>query len=89
MVWNILTVLLFGLVAGLIARFLVPGRDPMGLLGTIVLGVAGSFLGGFLYNYFLGAGDDLFGPSGWIGSIGGAIVLLILMRLFGLRGGDD
>ena len=46
----IIVLLIVGLIAGALARLLVPGRDPIGLLGTIVLGVLGSFLGGFILN---------------------------------------
>lgn len=90
-VWTVVSYSVFGLVAGLIARFLVPGRDPMGLIGTIVLGIAGSFGGGFAWNLFVnGSSDPLaFEPANFIGSIGGAIVLLLLMRIFGLRSKDD
>lgn len=81
----------FGLVAGLVARFLVPGPDPMGLIGTILLGVTGSFGGGFVYNLYVNGSDDpwAFEPSNFVGSVVGAIVLLILLRLFGLRGDRD
>ncbi|MBX2798988.1 MAG: GlsB/YeaQ/YmgE family stress response membrane protein [Myxococcales bacterium] len=81
--YTVIGFLVFGLVAGLVARFLVPGRDPMGLIGTMVLGIVGSFVGGFVYNFFMDGSGDLLSTSGWIGSIAGAVVLLILMRLFG------
>lgn len=68
--------ILFGLVIGLIARGLVPGTQKMGCLRTILLGVAGSFIGG-LFGYFL-KGGDLIQSSGWIGSIVGAIILLVI-----------
>jgi len=89
--WTVLGYAVFGLVAGLIARFLVPGRDPMGLFGTILLGVAGSFGGGFAWNLLVNGSDDpmSFEPANFIGSIGGAIVLLLLIRILGLRGGRD
>lgn len=64
----------FGLVAGAIARLLVPGRQPLGCLGTMLLGVVGSFAGGFL-NYLLRGGDPL-QPSGMLLSILGAILVL-------------
>ncbi|MEN0061110.1 MAG: GlsB/YeaQ/YmgE family stress response membrane protein [Myxococcota bacterium] len=93
MVWTILSYSGFGLLAGLIARFLVPGRDPMGLIGTILLGIAGSFGGGFAWNLLVNQSSDpmAFEPANLVGSIGGAIVLLILIRVLGLRGGgkDD
>ncbi len=79
----IITVLIVGLLAGAIARLLVPGKQHMSILGTIVLGVVGSLVGGFL-GYVLfhkDAGDGFLQPAGIIGSIIGAIiVLLIWMR---------
>jgi uncharacterized membrane protein YeaQ/YmgE (transglycosylase-associated protein family) len=74
---NILGWLLFGLVVGAIAKFLMPGRDPGGWIVTILLGIAGSFVGGFLAS-MLGHGEQ---TAGWIGSIIGAIVLLFIYRL--------
>ena len=78
---TIVTWLVFGAIVGIIARFLMPGPDPMGGLGTIVLGVIGSFIGGFLSQLLL-AGNAAFPPpsSGWIGSIIGALVALALYR---------
>jgi len=78
---------IFGLLAGLIARFLVPGKDPMGLLGTMVLGVVGSFAGGFVWNLIFGGGGNLldFRMSSFIGSVGGAVLLLLLMRFIRSR----
>lgn len=67
----------FGLVAGAIARLLHPGRDSMGWLGTMILGVLGSFLGGGV-GYLLGFGTSPYQPGGWILSIVGAIVLLAM-----------
>lgn len=87
MITTIISYSIFGLFAGLIARFLVPGPDPMGLIGTILLGVAGSFMGGFAYNFIMNPAGDIwaFDPLSFGGSILGAVVLLILMRIFGLR----
>ncbi len=76
---NIIGMLIFGLIVGAIAKFLMPGRDPGGWIVTILLGVAGSFVGGFLANA-LGHGSNN-QMAGWIGSIIGAIVLLFLYRL--------
>jgi uncharacterized membrane protein YeaQ/YmgE (transglycosylase-associated protein family) len=75
---NIIGWLLFGLVVGAIAKFLMPGRDPGGWIVTILLGVAGSFVGGFLATTLLGRGDS---TAGWIGSIVGAMLLLFIYRL--------
>lgn len=77
-----------GLIAGAVARLLVPGRQNIGILATIVIGVVGSFVGGFL-GYVLFHHDVQNGaiqPSGIIGSvIGAVIVLLIVTRVGGRR----
>jgi uncharacterized membrane protein YeaQ/YmgE (transglycosylase-associated protein family) len=75
---NILGWLLFGLIVGAIAKFLMPGRDPGGWIVTILLGIAGSFVGGFLASALFGRPEQ---TAGWIGSIIGAIVLLFIYRL--------
>jgi len=75
---NIIGWLLFGLIVGVIAKFLMPGRDPGGWIVTILLGIAGSFVGGFLASALLGRQEQ---TAGWIGSIVGAIVLLFIYRL--------
>ena len=89
MLWTILGLILIGLIAGLIARAVIPGKQSMGILLTIVLGIVGSFVGGFLG--FLLFGSDPNGgflqPSGIIGSILGAIVVLGLYVLFTRRRG--
>jgi uncharacterized membrane protein YeaQ/YmgE (transglycosylase-associated protein family) len=71
--------LIIGLVAGAIARFLVPGRDPMGWIATLLLGLVGSLIGGFVGGLFT-EGDDTFDPAGLIGSVLGAIVALLIYR---------
>lgn len=76
---EILWLLIVGLIVGLIARFLVPGPDPMGLLATIVLGVVGSFVGGLILS-LLTEGELALTTSGWIGSIVGAVVALLIYR---------
>ncbi len=64
--------LLFGLVAGALARLFVPGRDPMGWIGTIILGLVGSFVGGLLADLIF---DDE--AIGLVGSVVGAILVLL------------
>ena len=83
----IVFLLVVGLIAGGIARLLVPGRDPMSLLGTLGLGVVGSFVGGFLQNLVFLHTVSLFAlhPSGIVASIIGSIVVLLISRLFGRR----
>ena len=87
MIGFIIGLLIVGLIAGAIARLLMPGRDPLGILGTIVLGIAGSFVGGFLQNLveYHSLSIHGFHTVGFIGSIIGAWVLLLLLRLLGLR----
>jgi uncharacterized membrane protein YeaQ/YmgE (transglycosylase-associated protein family) len=70
--------ILFGLVVGAIAKFLMPGRDPGGWIVTILLGIAGSFVGGFLATAIMGRNEQ---TAGWIGSIIGAMALLFIYRL--------
>ncbi|RZQ62334.1 GlsB/YeaQ/YmgE family stress response membrane protein [Amycolatopsis suaedae] len=79
MLWTILGWLGFGLVAGFIARALVPGKDDIGCLATILLGIVGSVVGGALYGLITG-GIREFQPAGWIGSIIGAIIVLVLFN---------
>jgi uncharacterized membrane protein YeaQ/YmgE (transglycosylase-associated protein family) len=77
---HIILWILFGLVIGVIAKLLMPGRDPGGFFVTILLGIAGSFVGGLI-----GRALGLYQPgqrtAGWILSIIGAIVLLLIYRL--------
>ena len=70
--------IIIGGIAGGIAKLLMPGRDPGGWIVTILLGVAGSFVGGFLASTLMGRQEQ---TAGWIGSIIGAIVLLFIYRL--------
>jgi len=70
---------LFGLVVGAIAKLLMPGRDPGGWIVTILLGIAGSFVGGFIARALTGSPTQM---VGFIGSVLGAILLLFLYRLF-------
>jgi Predicted membrane protein len=73
---SILGYILVGMIVGLLARLLVPGRDPVGLLGTLVIGVIGAVLGGWLAGAFFKetAGVD------WLASIGVAVLLVLLVR---------
>jgi uncharacterized membrane protein YeaQ/YmgE (transglycosylase-associated protein family) len=78
-VLEILGLILIGIIAGVLARFLVPGRDPMGFVGTMLLGIVGSFVGGFLWSLISGNGLEL-ETSGLIGSIIGAVIALLIYR---------
>ena len=76
---GILAWILFGLVVGIIAKLLMPGRDPGGFIVTILLGVAGALLGGFIGRAMGLYGQD--DAAGWIVSILGAILLLAIYRM--------
>ena len=82
MIGFLLYLLFVGIIAGCLARLLVPGRDPMGFWATVLLGVVGSFIGGFL-GYLL-FGKDLdegaLQVSGIFGSIVGAVIALLIYR---------
>jgi uncharacterized membrane protein YeaQ/YmgE (transglycosylase-associated protein family) len=85
MVGFVIAMLVIGVIAGYLARLLVPGPDPMGVVGTIVLGIVGSFVGGFL-GYVLfnkDVGEGALQPSGVVGAIIGAIVILLILRAVG------
>lgn len=79
---GIIVMIIVGLIAGFVARAVVPGRDPMGIFGTIVLGIVGSLIGGFLGYVLFGKdlGDGAFQASGLVGSIVGAIIALLIYR---------
>lgn len=76
---GILIWLLVGLIAGALARFLVPGEDPMGWIGTLILGLIGSLVGGFLGN-LVSDGDFDVTSAGLIGSVIGAVITLLIYR---------
>jgi uncharacterized membrane protein YeaQ/YmgE (transglycosylase-associated protein family) len=76
---SILGWIIFGLIVGAIAKLLMPGRDPGGFIVTILLGIAGALIGGFL-----GRALGFYGPgeaAGFVMSLLGAIVLLLIYRL--------
>jgi uncharacterized membrane protein YeaQ/YmgE (transglycosylase-associated protein family) len=77
-VFHILGWLLFGLIVGVIARFLVPGKQPMNLLMTAILGIVGSLLGGGISWLIWGNPEGTFNPGGWIMSIAGAVIVVLI-----------
>jgi uncharacterized membrane protein YeaQ/YmgE (transglycosylase-associated protein family) len=90
--------IVFGLVAGVIAKAIMPGKDPGGCIVTILIGIAGSLLGGFIGHYLLGYGrggrgdvSDLTRPGflmSLVLSVVGAIILLAIYRVIKGRGSD-
>ena len=80
---SILGWIVFGLIIGAIAKLLMPGRDPGGIIVTMLLGIVGALLGGFL-----GRAMGLYGPgeaAGFVMSLIGAIILLLVYRLLVAR----
>ncbi len=77
---GIITWIIFGLIAGALAKFIMPGRDPGGIIITIVLGIAGAVVGGFIGTQ-LGLGNVTgFDIRSFLIAVGGAIVLLAVYR---------
>lgn len=89
MIGFILGLIVVGLIAGALARLLVPGRDPMGIGATIVLGIVGSFVGGFLADVLFrnDANDRGLSPAGIVGSIIGAVIVLLIYNAVTRRRG--
>ncbi len=80
--------IILGLVAGYIAKALLPGDDPGGFFVTMLLGLAGSLIGFFIFTELLGIGDsDMFDLGGLIGAIIGTMLLLVVYRK--VAGGSD
>ena len=76
---QILTMLVIGLIVGIVAKFLMPGKDPGGIVITMLLGIAGSFLA-----HYIGSAAGWYRegePAGFIASVVGAIVLLLIYRM--------
>ena len=83
---SLLWLLVIGLLAGLLARAIVPGKDSMGWLATMVLGVVGSVVGGLLLGLLTGGLRDRgFGPAGLIGSVIGAVIVLVVYNRLAAR----
>jgi uncharacterized membrane protein YeaQ/YmgE (transglycosylase-associated protein family) len=71
--------IVFGLIIGALAKLVMPGRDPGGIIITMLLGIAGALLGGFI-----GRALGMYGPNqaaGWVMSFIGAVILLVIYRM--------
>ncbi|MFF4231540.1 GlsB/YeaQ/YmgE family stress response membrane protein [Streptomyces sp. NPDC001820] len=83
---SIISWIILGLLAGAIAKILLPGRDPGGLIGTTLIGVVGAFIGGWISARYLDRPitNEFYDGATWAAAIGGSLVLLIVYRiLFG------
>jgi len=88
---GIIAFLILGLLAGLIARAIFPGRQPGGIIITMIIGVVGALLGGFLASWIFNTNpvDQFFSLSTWLTAIVGALIVLLIYNLIaGGRGGD-
>jgi uncharacterized membrane protein YeaQ/YmgE (transglycosylase-associated protein family) len=85
----IVILIVIGFLVGLVARLIVPGRDNIGLLGTVLLGIVGSFVGGFLWQLveYHTVETHHLRTVGILGSIIGAVVVLLVLRMTGLERG--
>lgn len=86
---GIIAFIILGLLAGLIAKAIMPGNDPGGFIVTALIGIAGALIGGFLAGALFGADplDEFFDISSWLTAIVGSIILLGLYRVIVNRGG--
>ena len=87
MLGTIIGLIIIGLVAGFIARALVPGKQSMSVGQTIILGIVGSFIGGFLGRLLFHHGSGFVQTSSWVGSIIGAVIALLIYTRFEHRRG--
>lgn len=83
---NIIWMIIFGAIVGAIAKLIMPGKDPGGFIVTILLGILGSVVGGFILGALL-PGRSASDSAGWIGSILGALLLLWIYRMVVARRG--
>ena len=87
MIGNLIAAIIIGIIAGYIGRALLPGPDPMGFVGTVIVGIVGALVGWVLFTYVLGIGDsDKFDLGGVLGAIVGTMLVLLVLRM--VRGSD-
>jgi len=82
---GLIAFVVFGLIVGFLARAVMPGRQSMGLLATMLLGIAGAFVGGLIGSAIQGLPVTDLHPGGLIGSVLGALAILALLGLGGRR----
>ena len=87
MLGMIIAAIVIGIIAGYLGRLLLPGPDPMGFVGTVVIGIIGSLVGFFVFTSLLGIGDnDKFDLGGIIGAVVGTMIVLAIYRAVAGRG---
>jgi uncharacterized membrane protein YeaQ/YmgE (transglycosylase-associated protein family) len=87
MIGEIIGAIVIGIIAGYLGRLLLPGRDPMGFVQTVVFGIIGALVGWGLFTYLLGIGDeDKFDLGGIVGAIIGTMIVLMIWRAVAGRG---
>ena len=87
MLGMIIAAIIIGIIAGYLGRLLLPGPDPMGFVGTVIAGIAGSLVGFFLFTTILGIGDDdKFDLGGIVGAVIGTMIVLAIYRAVAGRG---
>ena len=81
MIGELIAAIIIGIIAGYLGRALLPGKDSMGFVGTVLVGIVGALIGWALFTYALGIGDnDKFDLGGIIGAILGTMLVLLLLR---------
>jgi uncharacterized membrane protein YeaQ/YmgE (transglycosylase-associated protein family) len=88
MIGELIGTIVVGIIAGYVGRLLLPGKDPLGFVPTVLVGIAGALLGWAIFTYALGIGDDeKIDLGGIIGAIVGTMILLLILRA--VRPGSD
>ena len=87
MIGELIAAIIIGIVAGYLGRALLPGKDSMGFVGTVLVGIVGALVGWALFTYVLGIGDkDKFDLGGVLGAIIGTMIVLAILRAVRGRG---
>lgn len=88
MIGELIAAIVIGIIAGYIGRALLPGKDSMGFVGTVIVGIVGALVGWALFTYALGIGDDdKFDLGGIIGAVIGTMLVLLVLRM--VRGSSN
>lgn len=82
---GILLWIIFGIIVGAVARWIVPGESPGGIIGDLIVGIVGAFLGGWIFSFFGHVGVTGFNLGSFVCAVIGAIVLLWIIRAFSGR----